>query len=337
MKKITFIIPMFNGAKTIERLLTSLSRQGLDCDEMEAIIIDDASTDGSANLVERLKSTYPFLNLYKGKNLGPGGGRNIGIQLAKGEYIWFVDADDYLGDGAAGVLIRFMSELKLDILEFDFFFDFENLNSPKANFFKENVLPANVLSGLEYIAKYGYRKTVTTAIIRTSFIQGEGLMFTKQRGHEDAIYMPRLMARVRRASYYPSPAYAYVRTQGTLSNPMTEERLVKYLDDSLFAMDELRELESDFKRMHASAKVIFNINVHRETLAFFVLLKMRFRNISFLELIRLHRLFRNKSHLPLRFFGTNEYQSARYKVLKFIINNQILYALLIKAYQMLCK
>ena len=93
--KVSVIIPIYNGANFLEKNLLVLSKQTLK--EIEFILVNDCSTDNSLNILLAFKEVFPdkFVVINSEKNRGPGGARNIGISYAKGEYIGFMDQDDY--------------------------------------------------------------------------------------------------------------------------------------------------------------------------------------------------------------------------------------------------
>lgn len=91
--KISVIIPVFNSEQTINKCLNSLFNQTLK--EIEIIFIDDGSTDNSSKILFDYASKYDFIKIISQKNQGPGIARNKGIKKAKGEYIAFLDSDDY--------------------------------------------------------------------------------------------------------------------------------------------------------------------------------------------------------------------------------------------------
>lgn len=89
---VSVIIPLYNAVKTIERSVMSVVGQKGVC---EIIIIDDGSSDGSDNIVLRLALKFPLINLIKHTvNKGSSAARNTGIDMAVGEYLAFLDADD---------------------------------------------------------------------------------------------------------------------------------------------------------------------------------------------------------------------------------------------------
>jgi len=114
MKRISVIIPIYNMEKYIDRVLQSLIYQ-LDENNDEIIIIDDGSTDSSLKICEKYKSNYLNIRIEKTKNSGPSSARNYGIKISTGEYIIFIDADDYIEDGYIENLIANVKKYPLVI------------------------------------------------------------------------------------------------------------------------------------------------------------------------------------------------------------------------------
>jgi glycosyltransferase involved in cell wall biosynthesis len=98
MPKISVIIPVFNAEKTIIRCIDSLLNQTLE--DMEIIVIDDHGQDSSIEIIQKRIENHPKKNkFYFAKtsvNSGPGIARNIGLQMAKGDYVAFVESDDFV-------------------------------------------------------------------------------------------------------------------------------------------------------------------------------------------------------------------------------------------------
>ena len=90
---LSFIIPLYNGAASIERCLESICSLALTSDAFEAIIVDDGSKDDGASLMQRFATTNQQVCLVSQPNRGTSSARNRGLELARGKYIWFVDAD----------------------------------------------------------------------------------------------------------------------------------------------------------------------------------------------------------------------------------------------------
>ena len=93
-KKISVIVPVYNSINCLEKCVRSLCAQTYS--NLEILLIDDGSTDGTAALVEELAKTDPRIRMHHKENGGASSARNVGISLATGEYLAFADSDDYL-------------------------------------------------------------------------------------------------------------------------------------------------------------------------------------------------------------------------------------------------
>lgn len=94
MEKISIIIPVYNGEKYIERCILSASNQTYK--NIEIMIIDDGSNDGTADIIEQMMQKDRRIKVIKKKNEGVSSARNCGIKKSTGDYIMFVDTDDYI-------------------------------------------------------------------------------------------------------------------------------------------------------------------------------------------------------------------------------------------------
>lgn len=95
MPKISVIVPIYNAENFLERCIDSLLAQTIE--DFELILVNDGSTDSSKRICERYKSKDKRIILINQQNSGPSASRNSGLNIAKGEFICFVDADDYVG------------------------------------------------------------------------------------------------------------------------------------------------------------------------------------------------------------------------------------------------
>lgn len=94
MTKISIIVPIYNVEKYLKRSLDSLVNQTLE--DIEIILVDDGSTDNSHKIAEDYKENYSNVLLVTKENGGLSDARNFGLQYASGEYIAFIDSDDYV-------------------------------------------------------------------------------------------------------------------------------------------------------------------------------------------------------------------------------------------------
>lgn len=93
---LSIIAPVYNTSKYLSTCLDSLLDQGIPHDMYEVILINDGSTDGSAAILDEYADKYPNLRVVHKENEGVSVARNIALDLAQGEYIWFIDSDDFI-------------------------------------------------------------------------------------------------------------------------------------------------------------------------------------------------------------------------------------------------
>ena len=113
-KKLSIIIPVYNVERylpeCIERLIFQIDNS------CEVILVNDGSTDGSSLLCQKYSSVYHNFKLINQKNMGLSRARNAGIKVANGEYLLFLDSDDYLVDDAIDVILKCINNNEADIL-----------------------------------------------------------------------------------------------------------------------------------------------------------------------------------------------------------------------------
>ena len=111
--KISIIIPVYNVEKYIERCLESILNQAFN--EYEVIIVNDGSTDNSGKICDKYSEINKNINVIHKKNGGVSSARNLGIDVAKGEYIAFIDPDDFIDSNMFKILYENLKELNGDI------------------------------------------------------------------------------------------------------------------------------------------------------------------------------------------------------------------------------
>lgn len=119
MSSVSVIIPVYNSRKYLKKCLDSVCSQSLE--DIEIIILDDVSTDGSLDIIrsyEKEDSRIKVISM--DKNVGPGALRNIGIREANGDYIGFVDSDDYIESNMYLELYNKMRQNDVDIVTFGY-------------------------------------------------------------------------------------------------------------------------------------------------------------------------------------------------------------------------
>lgn len=112
-KKISFVIPVYNVEAYLDQCLGSILEQ---CgDSCEVVMVDDGSKDGSPAICDRYCAQYPNARVVHIPNGGNSAARNLGVELAQGTYICFVDSDDYIAPGAVAQMLRWIETAPADV------------------------------------------------------------------------------------------------------------------------------------------------------------------------------------------------------------------------------
>ena len=118
--RLSIIIPAYNAGKYLERCVSSCEEQSVPQDEFEIIVVNDGSKDNTLEVVESLVDKYSNLRIFSKENGGSSSARNMGLDHAKGDYISFVDSDDYLLPGKLAAVLSVAENNKLDLCIFNF-------------------------------------------------------------------------------------------------------------------------------------------------------------------------------------------------------------------------
>ena len=113
MKKVSMIVPVFNGEQYVERSIAMLKAQ--DYPDLEIVIVNDGSTDNTYEMISSAVSDDTRFRLYSQSNGGPAAARNLGLKMAMGEYICFVDFDDYIFPNYVSYLYSLLVNTDSDI------------------------------------------------------------------------------------------------------------------------------------------------------------------------------------------------------------------------------
>jgi len=119
MKKLSIIIPLFNTENYIAHCIQSCVDQNIEKVDYEIIIVNDGSTDNSLHIAQLFERKYTNVTVISQENRKQGAARNNGLKIAEGEYIWFIDSDDWIEPDAIQEIFNYLKNNNLDILRFD--------------------------------------------------------------------------------------------------------------------------------------------------------------------------------------------------------------------------
>jgi len=250
--KISVIIPVYNVEKYLTQCLENIINQSLK--EIEIICVNDGSTDGSPNILEEYRKKDYRIKVITQKNGGLSAARNSGVSVATGEYVYFIDSDDYIDIDALEYLYYEAKNNELDILYFDgeSFYESEKL---KKQFGQNDCCYrkkeySEVYSGEELYALMRkdnvFRPMVWMQIIRLEYYRNIGISFYEGILHEDVLFSTQCTLKAARVSHRNKAFYHYRRRTGAItsnnisakkvySRIIVMEEIIRFMSQNQFA------------------------------------------------------------------------------------------------------
>lgn len=210
--KYSVIIPVYNVEKYIDRCLKSIISQNYD--DLEIIVIDNGSTDSSGIICDTYASEYSNISVYHIENHGVGSARNFGLSKARGEFIYFVDSDDYLvGNLFADFADKLVSDL--DLVVFSYYNSFEEdliekSRTEKSLPFKGNYDKDGFIKIFKELFLSDMLYTVWNKIYRREFLLENNLSFEQYELGEDVRFNLNVYRNVNRTFLSQDSYYVYV-------------------------------------------------------------------------------------------------------------------------------
>lgn len=210
--KYSVIIPVYNVEKYIDRCLKSVISQNYD--DLEIIVVDNGSTDRSGSICDIYANEYANISVYHIENHGVGPARNFGLAKAKGEFIYFVDADDYLvGNLFSDVESQLDSQL--DLLVFSYYNSIEkNLSEINRS---ANILPtegkkdkSDFIALFQELCLTDMMYTVWNKIYRREFLEEHEIVFESYELGEDVRFNLNVYQHVNAVLLLKSAYYVYI-------------------------------------------------------------------------------------------------------------------------------
>ncbi len=219
---LSIIIPVYNAEKYLAECLDSCLAQDLSPEEYEIVCVDDGSADGSAELVKAYQLRYPErrIRLLQQPNSGVSTARNNGIDAAVGDYIWFVDADDFIANQVLGALKEAALAAPCDYLLFENTFEFTDALTEE----QDRQRAAGTLApNMKYNGG-----VVVTRWIRREFLLRSGVRFHPElRFAEDLTFNYELEMRRPRVARSDCLVYFYRRNQNSATRNTAKRRSVE--------------------------------------------------------------------------------------------------------------
>ena len=230
MIRLSIIIPFYNVEQYIAQCLDSVYLQDIPEDEYEVICVDDCSPDNSIAIVEEYAKKHANLVIVHNQyNRKLGGARNAGMEVAKGEYIWFIDSDDFIEANCFKKLLSIAENEDLDMLHFNY------ANYPNI-VITDHRPDSEVMTGVDmfFSPQFKWYHDLVTAwrkLYKRQFLIDNKIQFAEHIMFEDNDYAIVAFANAQRVKHISSFVYLYRNNPDSITRvKYTSEHIGYWLD-----------------------------------------------------------------------------------------------------------
>lgn len=293
MPQLSILIAAYNVETFIEKCVLSCYDDSLS-DLYEIIVVNDGSTDSTANVLDKLKNSVKNLHVIYQENSGLGTARNTGIKNAIGEYLWMIDGDDYTSNNAVKIILDKISS-KEDIYAFNFNIITENnkvIKKYKLNFIKEKQTASEY-----YLNHYEDSYTFQYIFKKNLFIDND-IFFQNKINMQDSEILPKLIYRANNLIYTDECIYNYVQHKNSYTNTSNADKRLNYFK-SIIAVEKSLQSFGEFIREKDS--ILFEgIQKKRNSLHKIVFNHLIFFSYSKAGLIKIINYLKENKFYPLK-------------------------------------
>ena len=231
--KISVIIPVYNSSTYLRKCLDSVVNQTLK--DIEIIIINDGSTDDSKNIIEEYSCKYKNIIFIDQENKGIGKTRNIGIKKATGEYITFVDSDDYIKENMLEEYYKYAKKHNFDLVIGSYI---KKINNKEIIFENNKFKTGNVKTTPQilYLIEYG----PWAKLYKREMLINNNIYFDEKRKYEDMPFVSKALLKSKLIGQITEPYYYYIIHNNSETTTM-DKRVFDILDI-------LKEIKDYYKR-----------------------------------------------------------------------------------------
>lgn len=239
--KLSIVVPIYNVERYLRKCVDSLLAQDLSSQGYEIILVDDGSPDGCPIICDEYASKHENIKVVHQENGGLSAARNSGIEKAQGEYVQFVDADDFLESNVLNSLVEKIDSDQLDVLRFNY----QNVNE-RYEVFEPNKVSKpfvdyrdEVCNGLDFLTqRLGFGCYAWQFVIRKDLLAEcvfkEGVYF------EDTEWTPRVLLKAQRVTSTDLMVYNYLMREGSITQSVALDKKRKVLVDKYRLIDSLQ-------------------------------------------------------------------------------------------------
>jgi glycosyltransferase involved in cell wall biosynthesis len=229
--KLSIIVPVYKTEQYLHRCLSSILEQDVDRGRYEVIIVNDGSPDNSQAIIDEYCAKYDNVSCLVQTNQGLSMARNNGVDVAHGDYIWFVDSDDWVEPQSINYILA-ECQYNPDLISIH-----------KVGVEKTEVYSSHTTSGCDILLSRNFEHGAVYYVYSTKFWSSNSLRFVSGIYHEDSEFTPRSLYRAKRVRVITPPLYnVYCNAESITRtiNPkkshdllIVAERLSKFRDEQV--------------------------------------------------------------------------------------------------------
>ena len=241
MPKISVIVPVYNVEAYLERSLNSLKNQTFK--DLEFIIVDDGSTDGSAKIIKEFVKSDKRFSYHKKKNGGLSDARNYGMKYATGKYLAFLNSDDYIDLDLYEKMYEKAVETKADVVEADFIWEYPN----------KQVKDISKVTDLGRLL-VDIRVVAWNKLYKKSLIDKIGVKFSKGLHYEDVDWCYKIVPYIKKFASVHGTYIHYIQRPNSIANTQNEKvrDIYKILENAVIYYQENNLLNKYFYELEYS-------------------------------------------------------------------------------------
>lgn len=339
-KKLSIIIPMYNAEKYIGNCLESILNQNLDPAQYEIIIINDGSTDKSIQIVNEYAISNDNIIILSQSNSGQSSARNNGISKATGDFLFFIDADDFLIPDSLSDVFRpifdtagachqggVISCISTAYQECDMICFGITGGNPENHTFTDyhqaDTKFETVVTGYEYIAKHNYNNGPCWYFIKRTFINKFNLRFVEGKLCEDGMFTMTALLNAKKVGHISRYVYFYAERPDSTTKTYDRTRLNKLNEGFRYAITYFSEL-IEYHHKTMGSECYNRLIIRRNSYIVFLLIRLlKFKAGS--EVSQTIEWLIQSGLYPIKKFIGHDYNGLSLRIIFYIINHKHLY------------
>lgn len=256
MIKISVIVAVYNVEKYLDQCLNSLVNQNFS--SYEVLVINDGSPDNSEEIIKKYENKFPqIIKYFYKENAGYSHTKNFGIKKSRGEYIIFVDGDDWVEKNYLAALYKYAKKRNLDIAICNFYNVYGN----------RKVKNLSLRRSITKKGFYFFIPSSCTKLIKKKLFIDNNIYFPEDIWYEDMATSPRLVTKARKIGYIDKSLYNYRRHDSSIMSSVNEKLVIDHKKSLDILYDDLlkQDIFKNYKKQYEMWYINTILGIYKKT------------------------------------------------------------------------